>query len=103
MGEAVDLDSVRALHRAVVASVLDPNPSLAEQEKGHQVATSDNALVFGHRVDESGYVSVDYGVMVRAVVGGLQVGSEDVTIAPHPRSIFRSCIPRLMMSTWMRC
>jgi hypothetical protein len=84
VGQSSDLGSIRALHRAVVASVLDPNPSLSEKEKGHQVATSDNALVFAHRVDESGFVSVDYGVMVRAVVGGLQVGQEGVTIAAPP-------------------
>jgi hypothetical protein len=63
---------------------LDPNPSLSEKEKGHQVATSDNALVFAHRVDESGSVWVNYGAMVGATVGGLQVGSADVTISPPP-------------------
>jgi hypothetical protein len=76
--------SMRVLHRAVVAAVLDPNPSLSERDKGNQVATSDNVLLYGHRVDGSGSVWVDYGVMVRAIVGGLTIGSEDLHISAPP-------------------
>lgn len=84
IGSSVDVPAVRELQRGVCAALLDPNPSLAEKDKGHQAATSDNALMYIHRVDASGSVWVNYGVMVRAVVGGLQIGSEDVTIAPPP-------------------
>lgn len=84
VGDPIRIDSIRTLHRAVVAALLDPNPSLDDADAGHQVATSDNAIVFGHRVDGSGSVFVNYGVMVRAVVGGLTIGSEDVSIAAPP-------------------
>jgi hypothetical protein len=84
IGESVEMSALRGLHRGVCAALLDPNPSLAEKDKGHQAATSDNALIYIHGVDPSGSVWVNYGVMVRAVVGGLQIGSDDVTIAPPP-------------------
>lgn len=84
VGDPLRVDEMRVLHRAVVAALLDPNPSLSKKDAGHQVATSDNALVYGHRVDGSGSVWVDYGVMVRAVVGGLSIGSDDVQIAAPP-------------------
>lgn len=84
VGDPVEIDDLRAIHRAVSAALLDANPSLSDKDAGHQVATSDNALVFGHRVDGSGAVWVDYGVMVRAIVGGLSIGSHDVTIAAPP-------------------
>lgn len=84
VGDPIQIDGMRALQRAVVAALLDPNPSLSQKEAGHQVATSDNALVYGHRVDGSGSVAVDYGAMVRAVVGGLSIGSDDVRVAAPP-------------------
>lgn len=84
VGQPVEMEALQGLHRGVCAALLDPNPSLAEKDKGHQAATSDNALIYIHGVDTFGSVWVNYGVMVRAMVGGLQIGSEDVTIAPPP-------------------
>jgi hypothetical protein len=84
VGDPLEIEDLRGLHGGVCAALLDPNPSLAEKDKGHQAATSDNALMYVHGVDTSGSVWVNYGVMVRATVGGLQIGSEDVTIAPPP-------------------
>lgn len=67
LGDALEIDDLRRLHSAVCAALLDSNPSLAEKDKGHQAATSDNALLYIHGVDPSGSVWVNYGVMVRAV------------------------------------
>lgn len=38
----------RALHRSVVAALLDGNPDRAMEAQGWTVATSDNALMYGH-------------------------------------------------------
>lgn len=86
IGDPVDRQSMGVLQRGVVVSLLDGNPELPGDDNGHAVATSDNAVLFGHRVDPSGHVAVNYGVMVRAVVAGLQIGHDDVTIAPPPET-----------------
>jgi len=72
----------------VVAALLDRNPALDrdrhDSNLGHTVATSDNAALYGHRIDPEGYVAVDYGAIVTALTGGIRIG--EPTHAIHPPS-----------------
>jgi hypothetical protein len=83
VGTPVDPALYRPLHRAVAAALLDGNPDgPSETREGWAVATSDNALMYGHRIGPDGYIAVRYGAMVQALVGGLQVGTEHSQIRP---------------------
>jgi hypothetical protein len=71
------------LHRAVVAALLDGNSDGPKQKReGWAVATSDNALMHGHRLGPDGYIAGRYGATVQALVGGLQVGTDYSQIRP---------------------
>ncbi len=78
VGDAIDRAVMTPLRRAVTAAVLDGNPQVTapERQEGHSVATSDNALLYGHRLDAEGWVAVQYGLMVETTVGGLRIGTE---------------------------
>ena len=78
VGDAIEREVMTPLRRILVAAVLDGNPQVTEPERqqGHSVATSDNALLYGHRLDPAGWVAVQYGLMVETTVGGLQIGTE---------------------------
>ena len=79
IGDHFDRAEMMPLHRAVVVALLDPIP-LAIGKKGEtpgwSIPTSDNALVYLHQLDGSGYVAVEYGRMVATTVGGLKIGEE---------------------------
>jgi hypothetical protein len=80
------------LRRAIVVGLLEGNPTppaLAEDDEavhpngGWKSATSDNAALWGHPIDASGYTAVEYGAMVTTLSGGHNVLHEDsVTIRP---------------------
>jgi hypothetical protein len=76
VGATFEVADVQTMHRSLVVGVLDANPSPEEEQtgnEGHRAMTSDNALVYGHRIDESGYVAAEYGAMVRTLSGGYNV------------------------------
>jgi len=61
------------LRRVIVVGLLEGNPTppaLAEDRDavdpngGWKSATSDNAALWGHPIDDSGYTAVEYGAMV---------------------------------------
>ena len=83
VGTPIDPARYRPLHRAVVAAFLDGNPDgPSETRQGWAVATSDNALMYRHKLGPDGYIAVRYGAMVQALVGGLQVGTDHSQIRP---------------------
>jgi hypothetical protein len=89
VGEAFPRSQMRPLRRAIVAALLDGNPTLDatsdDPNIGHQVATSDNAALYGHGIDHEGYVAVEYGAMVTNLTGGLRIrldGEDDDAPAP---------------------
>jgi hypothetical protein len=78
VGEAVERAMMTPLRRVLVAAVLDGNPRVTEEDRqpGHSVATSDNALLYGHGLSPDGWVAVQYGLMVEMTVAGLRIGEE---------------------------
>jgi hypothetical protein len=68
----------------VVAAVLDGNPRAREPYMGHSVATSDNAILFGHPIHDDGGAAIEYGIMSRVLDGGYHAGEDkDVIEPPH--------------------
>lgn len=83
VGTPTDPALHRPLHRTIVAALLDGNPDgPSEKREGWAVATSDNALMYGHKLGPDGYIAVRYGAMVQALVRGLQVGTDYSQIRP---------------------
>ena len=60
VGEEINPDRLRTLYHAIVVSLLDDNPSRAvagmvdDDNSGHRMCTTENALLFGHRFDHLG-------------------------------------------------
>jgi hypothetical protein len=71
------------MHRALAIAVLDANPDppkladVGEGNEAHRAMTSDNALVYGHRIGSEGWVAAEYGAMIRTLSGGYNVFDED--------------------------
>jgi hypothetical protein len=87
VGDRFERDEMRPLRRAMVAALLDGNPleiGKKEDTQGWHVATSDNALLYLHQLDGSGYVAVQYGRMVELTVAGLKIGMVPPGDARHP-------------------
>lgn len=79
IGDRFQRSEMKPLHRVVVAALLDPIPLVGKNEEsteGWSIPTSDNALIFLHQLDGSGYVAVEYGRMVSTMIGGLRIGEE---------------------------
>jgi hypothetical protein len=78
IGDRFERSEMTPFHRAVVAALLDPIPLVGKKNstEGWSIPTSDNALVYLHQLDGSGYVAVEYGRMVSTMVGGLKIGEE---------------------------
>jgi hypothetical protein len=79
IGEQFEQAEMTPLHQAVMAALLDPIPSpigKKDETPGWSISTSDNALIYLHRLDGSSYVAVEYGRMVSTLVGGLKIGEE---------------------------
>ncbi len=87
VGEEVDAMALGRLRQSIVVSTLDQNPSRADptfddDNAGHRICTVENARLHGHGVDADGYTAFEYGVMVRNLVGGYQVGRDTEKIEP---------------------
>ena len=92
VGDDAPREQLTTLRRAILVGLLEGNPTppaLAEDEDaidpngGWKSATSDNAALWGHRIDDSGYTAVEYGAMVTTLSGGHNVLHDDsVSIRP---------------------
>jgi hypothetical protein len=92
IGDDAPIAQMTDLRRAAVVGLLEGNPTppaLAKSDDdidpngGWKSATSDNAALWGHGIDESGYTAVEYGAMVTTLSGGHNVLREDsVSIRP---------------------
>jgi len=92
IGDDVPVDQMTELRRAIVVGLLDGNqtpPALVDGQEAvdpygaWKSATSDNAALWGHPIDDSGYTAVEYGAMVTTLSGGHNVLHEDsVSITP---------------------
>ncbi len=87
VGDNFEREAMRTLSRAVLVALLagNPSPLLPEEERsgneGHMMATSDNAIGYGHPIGEDGYIAVEYGLMATTLVGGLNVHRTEQRIA----------------------
>jgi len=80
VGDSFDRTAPAFLRYALLAAALDTNPSrLAPEEdrtgnEGHESLTSDNVLIYGHPLNDGGWVADQYGAMVTILVGGMRLG-----------------------------
>jgi len=91
IGDDAPVDQLTTLRRAIVVGLLEGNPTppgLGEDHEdvdpngGWKSAASDNAALWGHEIDPSGYTAVEYGAMVTTLSGGhnvLHEGSVSIT------------------------
>ncbi len=86
VGENFTVKDLATLRHVLLVALLDRNPSDVGGDDtlnaGHQVRTSDNVDIIGHRIQPDGYVSARYGAMTQAWVGGLRIGDGHSEIAP---------------------
>jgi hypothetical protein len=88
VGEEIDNTGLRTLYHSVVVSLLDQNPSRAiagmvdDYNSGHRMATTENALLFGHRFGEDLYTGFETGTMVVMRTGGPRIGETEDVIQP---------------------
>jgi hypothetical protein len=96
IGDDIPVDQLTTLRRAIVVGLLDGNPTppaLAADEAtvdpngGWKSATSDNAALWVHPIDERGYTAVQYGTMVTTVSGGHNVLREDSISITRPAEL----------------
>lgn len=84
VGDDIDRQGMQNLGRALLVSMLDANTPALDQEEpanaGHGMTTSDNAIGYGHPIDGSGGVAVEYGVLVRRLEGGMGIKNPDYKI-----------------------
>jgi hypothetical protein len=69
LGDDFSRDEVRPLHRAVVAALIDGNPTLLESDgdpnAGDRMVTSENGLIYGHPIHGGGSYVISTGAMSR--------------------------------------
>jgi hypothetical protein len=88
VGEEVDSTGLRLLYHAVVVSLLDQNPSRAvagavdDCNSGHRMATTENALLFGHRFGHELFTGFETGTMVVMRHLGPKIGETEEVIPP---------------------
>jgi hypothetical protein len=88
VGEEIDSTGLRTLYHAIVVSLLDQNPSRAvagmveDYNTGHRMATTENALLFGHRFDQELYTGFETGTMVVMRSAGPKIGETEDVIQP---------------------
>ena len=96
IGDAVPVEQLATLRRAIVVGLLEGNPTppaLVEDPEdvdpngGWKSATSDNAAIWGHPVDDSGYTAVEYGAMVTTLSGGHNVLRDDSVHIARPAEL----------------
>jgi hypothetical protein len=89
VGDEIDRRGMQLLRRAVLLAILDANPSFLTPEgdrtgnEGHAAVTSDNAVGYGHPIEDDGYIAVEYGALATTLVGGLNVNEQEGRI-PAP-------------------
>ena len=97
IGDAVDRSLMKPLRQSVLAAALDVNPTRTippdepasdgdededvGDDEGNVVYTSDSATLWGHTFIDREVVSVEYGSLVRALVGGIRLGAREGRIA----------------------
>lgn len=87
IGQEIDSPGLGVLYHAVVVSLLDQNPSRAvadtvDYNSGHRMATTENALLFGHRFDQELYTGFETGTMVVMRHLGPKIGETEDVIQP---------------------
>jgi hypothetical protein len=83
LGEAHELDEMESLRLSVTAGLLAGNPMKKDKKiTAHAVSTSDNAILYGHRISPDAHVSAQYGAMARTLVGGYTIGEEGGAFRP---------------------
>jgi hypothetical protein len=83
IGQVHDSDEMAAFRHAVSLGLLDGNPmSKDKKSTAHAVSTSDNAILYGHRITPDGFVSAEYGAMARTRVAGYKIGEKGGTFRP---------------------
>ena len=96
IGDDPPVDQLTTLRRAIVVGLLEGNPTppaLAVDEAtvdpngGWRSATSDNAVLWVHPIDESGNTAVEYGAMVTTLSGGHNVLREDSVSITRPAEV----------------
>jgi len=74
VGGAVEPESLGSLRLSVLAALLIMNPEAEDRSNpGMVVSTSDNAAMHGHPLNAEGRLAVEYGAMMRTLVGGIKV------------------------------
>ncbi len=70
-------DEIQAIRAAVAFAVLDANDRVPDLNKGHYMATTDNADLFMQPIDEDGGITHSRkGELKRILVGGMKIGDE---------------------------
>lgn len=96
VGDEVPVDQMTTLRRAIVVGLLEGNPAppaLAQDPQdidpngGFTSATSDNAAIWGHSIDDSGCTAVEYGSMVTTLSGGHNVLDVDSVAITSPAEL----------------
>ncbi len=83
-------EEIQAIRAAVAFSVLDANDQVPELNKGHFMATTDNADLFMQPIDEDGGITHSRGgALKRIMVGGMKIGDEPPPLADAVEKISR--------------
>jgi hypothetical protein len=71
IGDEQPRELLRPLHRALVAALLDGNPSFLDPDPspnaGHHMVTSENAVVYGHPLHGGSSYAISTGAMVQSL------------------------------------
>jgi hypothetical protein len=78
IGDEFERGLIAPLRRAVTTALLHRNsppavPNPRRPVGRGDVSTTDNGVVWGHRIDDDGYVAADFGFMARTLDGGYNV------------------------------
>jgi hypothetical protein len=75
-------EEIQAIRAAVAFAVLDANDPLPDLNKGHYMATTDNADLFMQPIDENGDITHSrQGALKRITVVGMKIGDEPPPLA----------------------
>lgn len=103
IGDEIPRSEMPRLRRAVLVGALEGNPTppalLSPDEEPHPNGgwasiTSDNVVLWGHPIDESGYTAVEYGAMVTVLSGGHNVLRSDTLKIEPPAELPRAFMYR---------
>jgi hypothetical protein len=83
-------EEIQAIRAAVAFAVLDANDQVPDLNKGHFMATTDNADLFMQPIDEGGGITHSRGgALKRIIVGGMKIGDEPPPLADAVGKISR--------------